>query len=63
MFLFLDMPTLKLKIIIIIILPTDRPAKVIPTARTTKIKIYYVIKHLMLLKLLNMMDINVELLQ
>ena len=32
----LDMPTLKLKIIIIIILPTDRPEIILPTARTTK---------------------------
>ena len=35
MFLFLDMLTLKLRIIIII-LPTDQPEKVLPTARTTK---------------------------
>ena len=36
MFLFLDMPTLTLRIIIIIILPTDQPEKILPTARTTK---------------------------
>ena len=34
-FLFLDVPTLKLRIIIII-LPTDRPEIILPTARTTK---------------------------
>ena len=34
-FLFLDVPTLKLKIIINI-LSTDRPEIIIPTARTTK---------------------------
>ena len=35
-FLFLDMPTLKLRIIIIIILPTDPPEIILSTARTTK---------------------------
>ena len=37
-FLFLDLPTLKLRIIIIIIiiLPTDRPEIIIQTARATK---------------------------
>ena len=34
-FLFLDMPTLKLRIIIII-LPTDRADTILPTAHTTK---------------------------
>ena len=34
-FLFLDVPTLKLKIIINI-LPTDQPETIIPTAYTTK---------------------------
>ena len=34
-FLFLDVPTLKLKIIINI-LPTDQPEAIIPTAYTTK---------------------------
>ena len=35
MFLFLDMPTLTLRIIIII-LPTNQPEKILPTARATK---------------------------
>ena len=35
-FLFVDLPTLKLRIIIIIILPTDRPEIIIQTARATK---------------------------
>ena len=39
MFLFLDMPTLKFRIIIIIKLPTERPEKNLPTARKTKIKL------------------------
>ena len=34
-FLFLDLPTLKLKIIIII-LPTEQPEIILPTACTTK---------------------------
>ena len=34
MFLFLDVPNLKLRIIII--LPTHQPEKVLPTARTTE---------------------------
>ena len=37
MFLFLDVPTLKLRIIIIIIiLPIDQPDIILPTARITK---------------------------
>ena len=39
-FIFLDVPTLKLRIIIIIIIiiiiPTDRPDIILPAARTTK---------------------------
>ena len=33
---FLDVPTLKLTIIIVIILPNDRLERIPPTARTTK---------------------------
>ena len=36
MFLFLDVPTPKLMIIIIIIFLTDRPEIILPTAPTTK---------------------------
>ena len=32
----IDMPTLKLRIIVIIILSTNRAGKILPTARTTK---------------------------
>ena len=39
-FLFLDLPTLKLKIIIII-LPTLRPKTILQTARTTKKLLHY----------------------
>ena len=38
-FLYLDVLTLKLRIIVIIILPTDRPKIILPTACTIKNKI------------------------
>ena len=40
MFLFLDVPTLKLTIIIIILL-TDRPQIITPTTRTTKDEVVF----------------------
>ena len=48
MFLFLDMPTLKSRIIIII-LPTDRPDTILPNARTIKNKVAFAYLYLKLI--------------